>query len=451
MKLTNVLLMVFLFTEIMVGQEHGIRFQQGTFEFIKEMAADQDKPIFIDIYTTWCGPCKKMDKEVFAVEEVGQYFNRHFINYKVDAERGEGIGIARSYRVSAYPSMLFLDADGSVKHVMRGYRPFEPFLDEAKTVVDTTHIARLADQYMNDRAFRKLLDAERKQKLKFRQSLKKDVELDSLHQLYVAGNRSADFMADYILRRHLLAVSDEKIVDEYFKEIGDNKSEGLKHLAIQSMKLEYAYDPEFEEITKAANLATDSINRVLYLNHISNNLERAFKASWESAIANKDTSAIHSLVNKQKSYLNVMERSEIEIDETIINSKLNFYRSTGMSNPYHTLAQAEMEKWIKKRHEGDSSQVISAARKIADLLLGYEHLKVSNLQWKDLLLQAEDNLNAYQHPHTYAPVLLMYHHIGEHNDAMNTLREGMIMGKKQDLDTSTLFKLFTRIKKEKAE
>ncbi|MEO1449252.1 MAG: thioredoxin family protein, partial [Bacteroidota bacterium] len=38
----------------------GIDFKSGTWDEIKAMAAESDKPIFVDAYTTWCGPCKWM-------------------------------------------------------------------------------------------------------------------------------------------------------------------------------------------------------------------------------------------------------------------------------------------------------------------------------------------------------------------------------------------------------
>ena len=448
MKLVFTIYLVFFIGCDVFGQEGGIRFHQGQFDQVKALATEQGKPIFIDIYTTWCGPCKKMDQEVFSVGAVGDYFNEHFINFKVDAERGEGIGIARSYRVMAYPTMLFLDPDGKVKHSMRGYRPHEPFLDEAKTVIDTAHEALLAQRYMNDRAFRKLLDAERKQKLKFMQLLKMNDVLDSLHREYLEGNRTMDFLADYILYREELRVPDQEIADEYFKLRKSRVATGLKHLALQAMKVEYAYDPEFQEIIEAANLHEETDGDTLYMAHISRHLEKAFLASWNVAIENKDTAALPSLINKQEAYLTLVGLAGSELDQAVIHSKLDFYKSTGMSNPYHVLAQAEIQILTPLRQQADSVGIKSYSTRISDLLLGYESLDIPQSNWNDLLFQAKENLKAYTHPHNYAPVLLMHHKLGHQNEAMHALRDGMIMGKKQDLDTGILFKLFTRIKKD---
>lgn len=61
------------------------------------------------VYTTWCCPCKVLDKDVFPNEKVGKFYNKNFINYKVDAEKGEGLEIAKKYGVAQYPTLIYLD------------------------------------------------------------------------------------------------------------------------------------------------------------------------------------------------------------------------------------------------------------------------------------------------------------------------------------------------------
>ena len=92
----------------------GIEFFHGTWAEALEKSKKEGKPIFADIYTTWCGPCKMMSNYVFTNEEVGAFYNENFICVKVDAEKGEGTAVARKYRVRAYPTLLYVDADGKV-------------------------------------------------------------------------------------------------------------------------------------------------------------------------------------------------------------------------------------------------------------------------------------------------------------------------------------------------
>jgi thiol-disulfide isomerase/thioredoxin len=108
--------------------KNGIRFEQTTFAELKAIAAKENKLIFIDAFTTWCGPCKQMAKNVFTDAVVGKYYNDRFINAKIDMEAGEGIEIARQYEVRAYPTYLFLAADGELVHRAVGSMPPSEFI-----------------------------------------------------------------------------------------------------------------------------------------------------------------------------------------------------------------------------------------------------------------------------------------------------------------------------------
>ena len=93
----------------------GIDFFHGTFEEALQLAEEEEKLVFVDVYTTWCGPCKVMSQTVFPDEEVGEYFNARFVSYKLDAEdlAIDGPRISNTYDVSAFPTLLFLNPDGS--------------------------------------------------------------------------------------------------------------------------------------------------------------------------------------------------------------------------------------------------------------------------------------------------------------------------------------------------
>ncbi|MFR6381410.1 MAG: thioredoxin family protein [Odoribacter splanchnicus] len=69
----------------------GVNFRPLSYTEAIELAAKENKMVFIDFYTTWCGPCKRMSKEVFPQQEVGEYFNRTFISLKLDAEKENGL------------------------------------------------------------------------------------------------------------------------------------------------------------------------------------------------------------------------------------------------------------------------------------------------------------------------------------------------------------------------
>lgn len=103
---------------LLAAQE--IKFRDVSFAEAKKMAAEEDKPIFMDCYTTWCGPCKWMAANMFTLPEVAEFYNENFVCVSFDMEKGEGKEIAKNYSVKAYPTLLYLDAEGSLLQIQRG-------------------------------------------------------------------------------------------------------------------------------------------------------------------------------------------------------------------------------------------------------------------------------------------------------------------------------------------
>ena len=76
-------------------KSEGIEFLPMSLNEAKTFAASTQKLIFIDCYTTWCGPCKWMSANIFTNDTVAQFYNRNFLCLKMDMEKGEGKSIAR--------------------------------------------------------------------------------------------------------------------------------------------------------------------------------------------------------------------------------------------------------------------------------------------------------------------------------------------------------------------
>lgn len=127
---------VFLIITVILGftklQAQGINFFKGTWAEALEVAKAENKPIFVDAYTVWCGPCKYMATKVFTDDSVAAYYNENFINYKYDMERGDGPKFADKYRVTAYPTLLYINSEGKVLHRAMGAKQPEPFINEGK-------------------------------------------------------------------------------------------------------------------------------------------------------------------------------------------------------------------------------------------------------------------------------------------------------------------------------
>lgn len=128
----------------------GIHFKKEKYHELLAMAKKENKLVFIDAYAAWCGPCKIMSKSVFTQKKVGDYYNQNFINAKIDMEKGEGRDIAKKFRVFSYPTYLFINGDGRLISMNRGYIEAENFIALGKEVQSAfTDGDRLKTQFKN--------------------------------------------------------------------------------------------------------------------------------------------------------------------------------------------------------------------------------------------------------------------------------------------------------------
>lgn len=127
---------LFLFIGLLAFAQAGIKFDEGNFSSLLAKAKKENKLIFLDAYASWCGPCKLMAKNIFTLQSVGDYYNSHFVNAKMDMEKGEGVALAKKYNVRAYPTYLFINGDGEIVHRVLGYVEEKPFIQFAKDAED---------------------------------------------------------------------------------------------------------------------------------------------------------------------------------------------------------------------------------------------------------------------------------------------------------------------------
>jgi thioredoxin-related protein len=101
-------------------------------------AGTSGRPVLVDVYTDWCGWCKRMDRDVYARADVQDYLGRKFVTVKLDAEsndsaRYEGRAytsrtLAARFGVTGYPTTLFLSAKGAHLGSVPGYSQPQDFL-----------------------------------------------------------------------------------------------------------------------------------------------------------------------------------------------------------------------------------------------------------------------------------------------------------------------------------
>lgn len=120
---------------LVIGQ---ILFEQGSWDEVLVKSKSSNKLIFIDAYTTWCGPCKSLAKTTFKNDSVGDFVNTHFIPLQIDMEKGEGIDFAEQYGVHVYPTLLFINGDGELIHKSVGFKDVNQFITLCEEAIDPT-------------------------------------------------------------------------------------------------------------------------------------------------------------------------------------------------------------------------------------------------------------------------------------------------------------------------
>lgn len=104
-----------------------------------EVARAEGKLIVADVYTDWCGWCKKMDKTIYSDPAIVA-LSRQQVFVKVNAEdRGQGQNFAEQMRVKGYPTTIILDGNGRVLNIAEGYiaspQAFGELVQEARAQV----------------------------------------------------------------------------------------------------------------------------------------------------------------------------------------------------------------------------------------------------------------------------------------------------------------------------
>ncbi len=132
------LLICFILLIINSLSAQGIVFESDTssWQSILAKAKIEKKLVFVDAVTAWCSPCKKMAKEVFVDSKVGDFYNQHFINVKLDMEEGDNKLMAIKYNIEFYPTYLFINSDNELVYKDGAFMPIDTFINLGKEAIN---------------------------------------------------------------------------------------------------------------------------------------------------------------------------------------------------------------------------------------------------------------------------------------------------------------------------
>jgi thioredoxin-related protein len=107
-------------------------------------ASEEDKLVFVDAYTDWCGWCKVMDKKTFSKEEVGTYMNENMVSVKIEMEKTDiGKKISMKYGINSFPTFLIFSSSGVLIYKLTGFQEADKFLENLrKAAIPENHLVQ---------------------------------------------------------------------------------------------------------------------------------------------------------------------------------------------------------------------------------------------------------------------------------------------------------------------
>lgn len=306
------LLIVFGFTTY-ADEPSGIKFFTGAWKDVLAEAKRQNKPVFVDIYTTWCGPCKLMAKQAFPDAKVGEKFNANFISYQIDAEKGEGIEVAKKYAVDAYPTSLYVSANGDLIHRAIGYGGIKGMLDEADKAIEAA---------------------------------KDPSPLSAMEKQYEAGKRDPEFLSAYLQKRAAVGMPNGEALDTYLKTVPEAEWSSNKNLATIGGNLTTATSPAFSVIAKEASKLRMDPTKQQQAQAVIGGLFRSIETDFKKAVTNKSEAELEANISKRRELNALMQpMGMMAPQEAEANGyRMRFYQQTKNADKYRMLAATEATK-----------------------------------------------------------------------------------------------------------
>lgn len=307
MKKTALLLTAILYT--VLGFSQGINFEKGSWKEVLEKAKQTNKPIFVDVYTSWCGPCKMMNKDIFPQDSVGSYFNNAFINYQIDAEKGEGVSLAKLYNVNAYPTYVFINPKGEFVYKFMGSMPAEVFIKKAKEALV---------EYNNPKP------------------------IAEWEKEYLTKKNDPNFLLEYMNKRVTLSLSNADLLNEYIQLIPE------KQRNTELVMEFYKKDGYFLDVTSAAyhNLKQ---NETLFLEKklpVGNMMGSSVVTTISKAAKTKDVKLLSAAI---AAYDVLSEETKAVSSKEAL--YMVYYKESNDNENYVKYACQLSDKWMKNTDE----------------------------------------------------------------------------------------------------
>jgi thiol-disulfide isomerase/thioredoxin len=368
--------------------QNGVQFiQDKTWEEVLSIAEKENKIVFLDAYTTWCGPCKKMSREVFPLAQVGDYFNDKFINVKMDMEKEEGQRVARKYGIRAFPTLLFVNSDGEVMHRVAGFKSEKNLLKLANDANNPTR--QLA--YMNKK--------------------------------YDGGNREAEFLYHYAYAR-LETFSGEdymKTANEYLETQKDWTTERNLKFIFEFVKRTDAKMFDFLLDNRTA------FNKQFGKRKVNQKVDRLVGTRIDQLLSLKNGEDAKIFEEAKALYSKIDKNSAVA---KTANFKMTYYRNGGDRQNF---ALSAIE-YVKNMPDISALELSDIAWTFYRVIEDKDQLETA-LGWAKKALKEEQDVSHYD------TVASLYFKLGNKGKARKYAKKGIKYAKSQDEDFDNLTNL----------
>jgi thiol-disulfide isomerase/thioredoxin len=293
--------------------EGGIEFFHGTYTEALAKAKAENKIIFMDAFTEWCGPCKRMAATTFKEAQVGKFFNANFVNVKMDMEKGEGPDLGRKFDVAAYPTLLFLNEKGEPVHKAVGAL-------EAAGLIGAA-----------------------------RQALSKIDKTKEFEKDYVAGKREPELILNYVRALNRAGKPSLKVVNDYL----------LKADVANPSTLKIIYEGTTQADSKVFDLLIKNKTAITALyseSQFNTRVEDAIKKTSDNAIEFKTADLHKEAKDKMKTYF------PDKAAAFALESDMKFFKASGDVKNYCKAC----ESFVKKEGKSNASVLYSTAKNMVD-------------------------------------------------------------------------------------
>ena len=134
----KILFTLLLVLGISAAADAQVRFLDSSTDAVRKEAIAQDKLVFIDLYATWCGPCKAMERDVFSKKEVGDFMDEYFVAAKYDIDKPTRKALAGKHGIRPIPTYLVFNTEGDLLGKITGSMPAEEFTAALRKIIAET-------------------------------------------------------------------------------------------------------------------------------------------------------------------------------------------------------------------------------------------------------------------------------------------------------------------------